>query len=346
MDFRSRLFLLIAIVFLACSPAYGLSLDSVAGWGRFPRFCVNTYHWGDRFFNSYDSAYVKPTGYRMNVKLRTNSWFDCNDFYLGRGNGIEMRSPATSTIGFDVTYMAVSLGYDININKLFGGIDRTKSKFDFSFSCALFTAGFYSIKNDVGMTISRFGSHTDISIPFKGVRTLTWGIDACYYFNHKKYSYSAAFSFSKLQQRSQGSFSLGLSYCNRNLKFDFNQLPEGLEISLPEQWKNSRYEADMMTFGIKGGYGYNWVPAKGLTVGLECSFIPCLAYGKKNSDKSGYSFILNNRANVSVVYNKDRWFFGLVGRSDAGLVYDRHSTLSNSVLSVEMKIGWRFNLWK
>ncbi len=102
----------------------------------------------------------------------------------------------------------------------------------------------------------------------------------------------------------------------------------------------------MMTFGIKGGYGYNWVPLPGLTIGLECSFIPCLAYGRKNSDKSGYSFMLNNRANISVVYNNDRWFFGIIGRSDAGLIYDKYSTLSNSVLSIEMKIGWRFNLWR
>ena len=231
MDSKLKVFLVIAAMIFTIYPCHGLSfeLDSIARWGRFPRFCVNTYRWGGRFLSSYDTAYVRPTGYRMNVKLRTNSWFDCNDFYLGRGNGIEMRSPATSTIGFDVTYMAVSLGYDININKIFGGVDRTKSKFDFSFSCALFTAGFYSIKNDVGMTISRFGSHTDISIPFKDIRTSTWGIDACYYFNHKRYSYSAAFSFSKLQRRSQGSFSLGCRIAA--------VISHSISINFPKDWK-------------------------------------------------------------------------------------------------------------
>ena len=31
-----------------------LNLDSIAAWGKFPRFCINTYRWGDRFFNGYD----------------------------------------------------------------------------------------------------------------------------------------------------------------------------------------------------------------------------------------------------------------------------------------------------
>lgn len=92
--------------------ALSFALDSVAEWGKFPRFCVKTYRWGDRFFNSYDSAYVKGTGYKMNVKLRTNSWIDDNRFLIDHDCKVEMRSPSTNTIGFDITYLAVSLGYD------------------------------------------------------------------------------------------------------------------------------------------------------------------------------------------------------------------------------------------
>ena len=36
--------------------------DSTMGYPKFVMFCYNTYMWGDRAFNSYDSAYVKPTG--------------------------------------------------------------------------------------------------------------------------------------------------------------------------------------------------------------------------------------------------------------------------------------------
>ncbi len=38
--------------------ALSLALDSIREWGKFPNFCVDVYRWGDRFFNTYDSAYV------------------------------------------------------------------------------------------------------------------------------------------------------------------------------------------------------------------------------------------------------------------------------------------------
>ena len=58
------------------------ALDSIAAWGKFPRFCVGVYQWGDKFFNSYDSTYVQGSGKRWNVKMKLDSWFDQYDFRL------------------------------------------------------------------------------------------------------------------------------------------------------------------------------------------------------------------------------------------------------------------------
>lgn len=258
MRIKKILMVLTAMVCVAVpGKALSFALDSVAEWGKFPRFCVNTYRWGDRFFNSYDSAYVKGTGYKMNVKLRTNSWIDDNRFLIDHDCKVEMRSPSTNTIGFDITYLAVSLGYDFNINKLFGGVDRRKSKFNFDFTCALFTASLYSIKNDVGMNLKRVGDMKGINEKFDGVRTSSWGIEAVYFFNNKRYSYAAAFSISKLQLRSQGSFFVGFSYNNQDLNFDFAKLPDYLKPQLPEEWHSRVFTVKEQTCGVKGGYAYN-----------------------------------------------------------------------------------------
>ena len=52
-----RLLFLVLLAFLSCGSAQALSfnLDSIAEWGKFPRFVVNTYRWGDKFFNGYGS---------------------------------------------------------------------------------------------------------------------------------------------------------------------------------------------------------------------------------------------------------------------------------------------------
>ena len=75
--FIRMIFVVVAFVASAQSGhAFSLALDSIAEWGKFPRFCIKKYRWGDRFFNSYDSTYVVGTGTKFNVKFKTYSWVD------------------------------------------------------------------------------------------------------------------------------------------------------------------------------------------------------------------------------------------------------------------------------
>ena len=77
--------LLCMLISPAKASALGLDLDSIAAWGKFPRFCVNTYRWGDRFFNTYDSLYVQGTGKKFNIKFKVDSWSDLYNFRLDDG---------------------------------------------------------------------------------------------------------------------------------------------------------------------------------------------------------------------------------------------------------------------
>lgn len=117
-----RLFLVIVSVLASGQRAEAISfnLDSIAEWGKFPRFCVNTYRWGDKFFNSYDSTYVVGTGTKFNVKIITDSWLDYYRFTLPENQYVDLVSDPSTSIGAYLTYLAVSVGYDINISNLFG----------------------------------------------------------------------------------------------------------------------------------------------------------------------------------------------------------------------------------
>lgn len=211
-----------SIIILAVSAdgyAFSWSIDSIAQKGRFHRFCVNTYKWTDKFFNGADTTYVQSTGYRMNVNLRTSSWSDFNEFHFAGDDQIRLSSPTTATIGFDVAYMAVALGYDVNINKLFGAVDRTKSRFNFDFTSARFSGRLYRIKNGYGMNLTSIGEQHDVDYFFKDVETAVWGVDAFYYFNCKRYSNAAATNFGKIQRKSQGSFITGFAYQHSKMNF-------------------------------------------------------------------------------------------------------------------------------
>ena len=49
---------------------------------------------------------------------------------------------------------------------------------------------------------------------------------------------------------------------------------------------------------------------------------------------------------TSVIYNlKRKWFFGLVGRANSDMVYDKEHSLIASNLSFEASVGFRFDIW-
>ncbi|MBQ2491536.1 MAG: hypothetical protein II539_07580, partial [Muribaculaceae bacterium] len=48
--------------------------DSTMGYPKFVMFCYNTYKWGDRIFNTYDTAYVKSTGKNWKLILKSDNW--------------------------------------------------------------------------------------------------------------------------------------------------------------------------------------------------------------------------------------------------------------------------------
>lgn len=341
MRLRCVVLIILALIVPNRLSAFSINLDSIASKGRALEFCVAAYRFADKFFNETDTAYVSSTGYKWNVKFRASSWTDFNGFYFDGKHQMGMLSPFCTSIGADVQFMAVAIGYDININKLVGGKDRSKSRFNFEFSSARFTGRCYSVKNDDGMNIKYIDKELIAEIPFSGVTSSMWGLDLTYYFNHRRYSNQAAFSFGKLQKRGQGSFMVGIAYQYQKLFFDFSRLPDNIKDWLPDNWQGRNYRSDGYNIGLSGGYGYNWVARKKFTFGLMGLVIPSLHYGYLNSDDKGYSFRMNYRMNASAVWNHDRWFIGAVARADIGFIYSE-STLANGLFSLEAKIGWRF----
>ena len=185
--------LITAVVFAISANAISFDLDSIAAMGRFPRFCVNTYKWGDKFFNGYDTAYVAGTGYKWNVKLRTESWTDYYNLHFDNETEMSMISRPSTSAGIYLTYMALSVGYDMNLSKYFNGHEEARRRWNFGFNCMLFSANLYFVSNDVGTRISTFrpygGEAAHPDIVYKGINNTNWGFDLSYFFTHRRYSH-------------------------------------------------------------------------------------------------------------------------------------------------------------
>jgi len=258
---------------------------------------------------------------------------------------MDMWSDPSTSVGAYLTYLAVSVGYDINISSLFGGVKDARSRYRFGFNCSLLGVEAYFENNDIGTKIKRFGPYDNVCIPFDGIHIHSWGIDAYYFFNHKKYSQAAAFSFSKVQKRSQGSFYAGLSIYSQNYDFDFSRLNPTFLAILPSDWKDYHYKVKATNYGFRIGYGYNWVFARNWVLCGSVSPTVGFKKGYVNSDEKQTSFSLFAKAKLSIVWNRGKWFVGAIGSADTAIVSDRRTTFLGANLSGSVAVGYRFNLW-
>ncbi|MDE6126694.1 MAG: DUF4421 domain-containing protein [Muribaculaceae bacterium] len=346
----ARAILLFIALSAAGFPASALSfdLDSIAAMGKFPRFCVGVYRWGDHFFNDYDTTYVEATGKKWNIKMKTDSWTDTYDFRLDNRYRMEMVSDPSTSLGFHLSYMALSVGYDVNISKYLTGNDNVRKRFNFQFNCSRFSAELYTVENDVGTTIRRMGMPGEVekvNLDFSGINNRALGIELYYFLNNRHYSQAAAFNYSKIQRKSAGSMYVGFSYFAEDYHFDFSTLPEA-DTEIPTDWDHN-YVVVSKTYAVKFGYAYNWVFHPGWCLGVSESPVVGVRKGRVNHPgEKDTTFSLNNRFRIGIVYNyKTRWFFGLSGSAMTGIINDPEHTLIANTLTAEASVGFRFNLW-
>lgn len=320
--------------------------DSTVEWPRFLGFCVKVYNWGDRVFSATDTAYVVGTGKRWRTRLINDNWND--SYYIQFPD--ELNSIMTGNLhvlaGASIQYMAVSYSYLFDLSHIIGGGPINYRKQEFSFNCARFAAEGYFYSNDGGSNIRTFGDYRKnnkkwFKMPFSGIQMTNFGIDAYYFFNGYKYSQAAAYGFSKIQKKSQGSLMGGFSYCNQDIKVDFTQLPDVLKPYAEHVEPNYRFHYH--DFNILIGYGYNCVLSPHWLFNI--SVIPGIGFNhcyEDSQEASATLFSLNGHGMTSFTYNCGNWFLGLQGRFRGYWYNSKNYALFSTVQSAVLSGGFRF----
>ena len=171
----------------------------------------------------------------------------------------KLKADYKTTFSIGVSYLGLSLNLALNPAKLLGKYHdfelNLKSYgrrfgFDIAYQDAHNFKGWYE-EDGVRQEFSTTGEM------FK-LRTLN--VNAYYAFNHRRFSYSAAFAHSYIQRRSAGSFLIALSGQGQHGKVDI---------------EGESMDFKMTNIGIGAGYGYNFVPAQGWL--LHISALPTLS---------------------------------------------------------------------
>lgn len=187
--------------------------------------------------------------------------------------GMEMGTPFESkfsadyksTLSLGVNYLGVSVSLALNPAKLLGkykdfelNLNSYSNRwgFDFIYQNAHNFKGWHKAENA-----------PLIDLPPEVLTMKTLNLNGYYAFNHRRFSYPAAFSQSYIQRRSAGSFLLAVSGQGQKAE------------------TRSQYESllKVTNIGIGGGYGYNWVPGRNWL--LHISALPTLTVYSKTSLK-------------------------------------------------------------
>ena len=318
--------------------------DTTIQYPRFIKFCLDVYRWGDRVFNSYDNEYVEGTGKKWKVILKSDNWLDSYAMNFQHKMPVFMSSDIYYNLGINVSFMALSAGYMIDMSNLIGNKPALHKKFEFGFTCARFVIDTYYSENTGGTMIRRFSDYNDgrpIKETFPGLKFRSYGADLYYFLNNRKYSQGAVYNFSKYQKRSAGSFIFGITASNHEIEVNFNSLPEKLEPYYKLDGK--KYKFHYNDFCIIAGYGYNFCFGKHLTLNL--SALP--NFGFKHAlddcvDGRDTLFSLNLKAKTGLTYNLKDFFAGLHLKMDGHWFLNKNFSFFNSIENFALMGGFRF----
>ncbi len=317
--------------------------DNTMGYPQFLMFCYRTYVWGDRVFNSYDTAYVKPTGKNWKLFLKSNNWVDSYIGHPVKDVDQIINSNLVSNIGVTLSFMAVSVGYSLGVSNLIHG-ENVSNKVDFSFTCARFAADAYywENKNDINATY-RIKNLDNIRHKARqsGVNRKAMGLTAYYFFNNKRYAQAAAYCFSKYQKRNAGSWLAGFSLQHYDVKLDVEKLSDDVRPYFQTQESAPRilYNDYCLLFG----YGHNWVLSPKWL--LNATITPYIGYRYNhfpNEHDRASNVSLNCRTRLGAVYNHKQFFMAFQGYADHHRYASKNSRLISSLLVFSVLAGIRF----
>ena len=315
-----------------------------------------------RGFDYTEDQWIEPNHYEFTVMGQLTRTYE--NFTLSSSDqSITLSPDGQIKVGPYFGWRWVFLGYTFDIKNIGFSSGELKKEFDLSI---------YSSQVGVDLFYRRTGSDYKIrdvelgkgidgelfeGMPFAGVNVGITGLNVYYIFNHKRFSYPAAFSQSTRQKLSCGSWMAGLGYTKNTLELDFDKLKQTIASRMPVNqeigldsgmmFKNVKY----YDFMASGGYAYNWVFAKNwlFCASGQLALAYKTSYGKVADEKRGFDFAKVNLdliGRFGMVYNNDTFYAGWSAILRSNNYHTSRFKANNIFGSFNAYVGYNFILRK
>ena len=320
-----------------------------------------------REFNITDSAYIEDQHYNYTVMLQNTNTYELYTLRNKEGQSITFAPDMSWRLGPYLGWRWVFLGYTFDLKHINASDHHTsKKELDLSLYSSMLGVDLFwrQTGNDYHIERMKLGDDINTSAmlkaPFDGFKSSIKGFNLYYIFNHRKFSYPAAYAQSTVQRRSAGTMLLGIGYTRHKLEVDWDKLSNLVDSRLNPDGTHepsAKIDSSLMFSQVKYsdvnvscGYAYNWVFAKNWLFDFSLSM--GLAYNQSSSDVEGEHFDFKNFdfKNVNVdgigrfglVWNNTKWYAGMSAIIHSYNYKKSQFSTNNSFGSINVYVGVNF----
>lgn len=325
--------------------SHRLDLDSPdVEWPGFLGFCVKAYNWFNDNFNTYDPEYVETSDKLWKVRLTSDNWVDLYYFHPTDAPYMRLSGNINPNLGAYVNFLALSVGYSIDLRTLTSGDKARHKKFDLQLACSRLVFEGHYWQNSESAYIRSVEGYKDgdwIRESFSGLTFRSVHASMMYVFNYRKFSYGAAYNLANYQIKSAGSFMAGVMGTFYDATFDMTKLPPDIAQAAPLGIANYRLHYNSVL--AIGGYSYNWVCNKHFM--FNVSFFPAVGVSwnyADSSDGNKVKLALSGRQMFSLTYT-NRQFFATLNSNMTFNMYQSHRVgFLSAIENFQLSTGVRF----
>ena len=329
-----------------------------------------------REFSNIDEQYIEPQHYNYTVMLQNTNTYEVYTLYGEEGQRISFAPDPSWRLGPYLGWRWVFLGYTIDLKHInMKSNHSSKKEFNLSLYSSLLGVDLFWRQTGNDYHIQRMDLGAEVNtdalkkVSFDGFKGSIKGLNLYYIFNHRKFSYPAAYSQSTKQKLSAGSWMVGLGYTQHQLEVDWDKLSNIVDERLNQKSRNqqnqearnqmeARIDSSLMfskvrysDYSATVGYGYNWVFAKNWL--FNASLSVGLAYNHSRSDDPELdkfnlknfnfkNFNIDGVGRFGVVWNNDKWYAGISSVIHSYNYHKDHFSTNNSFGSLNIYVGVNF----
>lgn len=337
-----------------------------------------------REFSNINEQYIEPQHYNYTVMLQNTNTYEVYTLYGEEGQRISFAPDPSWRLGPYLGWRWVFLGYTIDLKHInMKSNHSSKKEFNLSLYSSLLGVDLFWRQTGNDYHIQRMDLGTEVNtdalrkVSFDGFKGSIKGLNLYYIFNHRKFSYPAAYSQSTKQKLSAGSWMVGLGYTQHQLEVDWDKLSNIVDERLNQKSRNQQnqeartqlhQEGEIQTeakidsslmfskvrysdYSATVGYGYNWVFAKNWL--FNASLSVGLAYNHSRSDDPEQdkfnlknfnfkNFNIDGVGRFGVVWNNDKWYAGISSVIHSYNYHKDHFSTNNSFGSLNIYVGVNF----